>query len=63
MALQKAAETYPKRKKVHDGKFKVQFGQGQSIIQLDIPRNGTVTPEGWNIIAPYPPRVSIHNDY
>ena len=59
--LQKAAEMYPERKKSHDMQFKVQFGQGQSNIQLNIPCEGKVTtPEGWNIIAPYTPQVSIH---
>ena len=52
---------YPKRERDHDMKFEVQFGQGQSNIQLDVPCEGSVTtPEGWNIIAPYPPQVSIH---
>ena len=58
--LQKAAETYPRRREVHDTKFKVQFGAGQSSIQLDIPRGGKLTPEGWNIKPSHPPRVSLH---
>ena len=57
--LQKAAEMYPDRKKAYDLKFKVQFGPGQSNIQLDIPRGGKETTEGWNIKPSYHPRVSI----
>ena len=39
-------------------KFKFQFGEGQSSIQLNIPSEGAVTPEGWNIIVPHTLEVS-----
>ena len=49
---------YPKRNKAHDVNFAVLFGQDDCYIKLDIP-SSCVTQEGWNIITPHSPQVSI----
>ena len=54
---QKVAEAYSERK-IDDLKFEVQFDQDAAEIQLDIPRAGKVTREGWKIVALYHPGVS-----